>query len=79
MATSPKHTSKHIVRHEWAIGSDSDEFSYADALRDGIRFAQIEMENLGVDLETGDAFKWRAGDGGQIVLYVDIEGPESVR
>jgi hypothetical protein len=73
MADIPKHTVTTIKRHEWTIGADYSESSIARTLRDGLHFAQKEMEELGVNVEYDDAFEWRAGDGGQIVLFVDVE------
>jgi hypothetical protein len=73
MAEIPKHTVSTTKRHEWAIGDDGEPSSIARTLRDGIFFAQKAMTELGLDVEYDDAFNWRAGDGGQIILFVDIE------
>lgn len=72
MADIPQKRIKTVTRIEWVIGGDS-EYAIARTLRDGIHFAQAEMEQLGIDTDYDDAFRWRAGDGASIVLYVDID------
>lgn len=69
---TPTKTTTTIVRHAWTIGEESQPTTARD-LSDGIFSAQRDMEALGVDLSYDDSYYVRAGDGGEIVLYVDIE------
>jgi hypothetical protein len=48
---------------------DAKEFTY------GINVAQQEMESLGVNMSYDDCYHVRAGDVGEVILYVEIEGP----
>lgn len=67
----PRHKESTIVRHEWIIGTES-EHTDAKTFRMGIHHAQNEMDNLGVHTENDDAFKVRAGEGGEVILYLDF-------
>lgn len=69
---TPVRTETRITRYEWTIGEESEPTTARD-LNDGIFVAQKEMQDLGVDLGSDDCYYARAGDGGQIILYVDIE------
>lgn len=71
----PNVPSKEVIktkRVEWTIG-ESDGPTDAKDFRFGLHHIYKEMENLGVDLTYDDAFYVRAGDGGEIILYVEIE------
>jgi hypothetical protein len=61
-----------IIRHEWVIGDEYSEKTTARDLQDGVRSAENDMKALGVDLSYDNAYHMRAGDGGQIVLFVEI-------
>lgn len=68
----PRHTTTTVTRHEWVIGredgaTDAKTFTY------GINQAQREMKELGVDLAFDDCYRVRAGDGGQVILFVEVE------
>jgi hypothetical protein len=70
---TPARRTSTITRHEWVIGSgsqpmDAKEFTY------GINVAQQEMESLGVNMSYDDCYHVRAGDAGEVILYVEIEG-----
>lgn len=67
-----KHKVKKIVHHEWTIGDESTPLTYKD-LHDGIFLAQEEMKRLGVNLDWDDAYHVKAGDGYEVILYVDIK------
>lgn len=70
MADIPKHVVKTLERHEWIIG-DGDGPMTARMLRDGLYFAQQEMENMGVDISYDDAYMVIA-DGYQIILRKEV-------
>lgn len=72
MASVPKHTTTTFTRHEWIIG-EGTEHCIARDLRDGIYFAEQEMTKLGVDTSYDDAYNVRAGDGGEVILYVAVK------
>lgn len=67
-----KHGVVVIERHEWVVGTESEP---ADAKTFGFAMSSIhgEMAELGVDLSYDDAYHVRAGDGGEVVFYVDIK------
>lgn len=70
---TPTHVKTKITRHEWVIGHDHLPSTYNRDFHDGILVAERQMKELGVDLSYDDAYQVRSGDGGQIVLFVDIE------
>ena len=66
-------TKREIVttRHEWVIGvesrsTDAKDFAY------GVHCAEKDMDSLGVNLSFDDAYHVRAGDGGEVILFVDV-------
>jgi hypothetical protein len=70
---TPDHKVTTVSKHEWIIGKEDHPTTFKD-LHDGIWFAQNEMtDNLGIDLSHDDAYHVRAGEGGQIILFVEIE------
>lgn len=70
---TPEHRKVTVTRHEWMIGDENSEYGVARTLADGILMAEKKMKELGVDLSYDDAYRFRAGNGGSIVLYVEIE------
>jgi hypothetical protein len=71
MAYTPRHVVKKLERHEWIIG-DGDGPVTAREFRDGIYFAHMEMEELGIDVSYDDAYEVTA-DGYEIVISVTKE------
>lgn len=71
MADIPKHEIKTVKRHKWIIG-DGDGPLTARQLRDGIFFAQKEMEEMNIDISYDDAYTVIA-EGYQIELVVEVE------
>jgi len=71
MADIPHHRVITVEKHEWVIGDGERELT-ARQLRDGIFFAQKEMEELGIDVSYDDAYHVRTGDN-EVILYVEKE------
>lgn len=69
---TPNHIITKVTKHEWVIG-ESDSPTTARDMRDGILCAQRDMQELGVDTSYDDAYMVRAGDGGEIILFVEVE------
>lgn len=73
MADMPEKRVIKYTRIEWVIGDEYAEYGIARTLEDGILFAKREMlDTYGVS-PTDDMFKWRAGDGGSIILWIDTK------
>lgn len=72
MADLPKHVVKSVKRHQWIIGDEYSDSMTARELRDGLFFAQKDMEAMGVDINYDDAFRVSVGDN-QIILSVEVE------
>lgn len=72
MADLPKHVIKSVKRHQWIIGDEYSDSMTARELRDGLFFAQKDMESMGVDINYDDAFRVSVGDN-QIILSVEVE------
>ena len=70
MADIPTHVVTTRERHEWTIG-DGDGPLTARQLRDGIFFAQQDMEKLNINTSYDDAYEVIA-DGYQIILRVEV-------
>lgn len=71
MPDMPKHEVDVVKRHKWIIG-DGDGPLTARQLRDGIYFAQKDMESLGIDTAYDDAYLVVA-EGYQIELIAEVE------
>jgi hypothetical protein len=73
MANIPKHTVTIIRRHSWEITHDGGGAIIARDLRDGIFFAEKEMqEKYDVDTSYDDAYSVTVGDE-SVILRVDEE------
>jgi hypothetical protein len=73
MPAVPKHREVKITRHEWVIGNDSSIPLDAKDFEYGLHSAKQSMESLGVKLNFDDAYHVRAGDGSEVILYVETE------
>lgn len=71
MPDMPKHEVEVVKRHKWIIGNGDGPVT-ARQLREGIFFAQKEMEKLGVDIEYDDAYSV-VGSDYQIELIVEVD------
>lgn len=60
------------ARHEWVIGTE-DHPTTAKDFEFGLTSAKQDMESLGLDLGYDDAYHVRAGDGSEVIVYVEIE------
>jgi hypothetical protein len=58
------------ARISWTIGQE-DRPTDAKDFRFGLQYIYAEMQKLGVDRGLDDAFFVKAGDGGEIIVYVD--------
>jgi hypothetical protein len=72
MPDLPKKRTIKTTRHEWVIGVDSEPTD-AKNFRFGLHTAYEEMSKLGVNLEFDDSFHVRAGEGGEVILFIDVE------
>lgn len=72
MADIPKHVVETVKKHKWIIGDEYSDSMTARQLRDGIFFAQQEMEELGINTQYDDAYKVEVGDN-QIILSVETK------
>lgn len=72
----PQHKVSTVEHHEWVIGEEGTPTTAKD-FYDGIYLARNQMEKLGVILSFDDAFFVKAGDGGQVILFVDIVKKET--
>ena len=72
MADLPKHVVKTVTKHQWIIGDEYSDSMTARQLRDGIFFAQQDMEELGINTQYDDAYRVEVGDN-QIILSVETE------
>lgn len=72
MPDIPKHRKIRTTRYEWVIGNE-DGPTDAKNFRFGLHDVYNQMNALGVDLEYDDSFHVRAGEGGEVVLFIDIE------
>lgn len=63
------------TRHEWVIGVEGHPTTAKD-FEYGLHVAKGEMAELGVDLGYDDAYHVRAGDGSEVILYVEIESKD---
>jgi hypothetical protein len=68
MADLPQYQQVIVIRHEWVIG-DGESPLLARQLRDGIFFAEKEMEERGFDTKYDDAYYVRTTEDNQVVLY----------
>jgi hypothetical protein len=73
MADVPYYNKTTVTRHNWVVGDEDAVSSNARVLTDGIFFARQKMEELGLDSNSDDCFKWRSGEGAQIIIWVDVE------
>lgn len=71
MAEMPRRIETTILRVEWIIGNDMEEFSLARTLTDGLFFIGKQLEEMGVKV-SDDMYKWASNDGGSIRVWVDI-------
>ena len=72
MPDLPRHVVKSVKRHQWIIGSEFSNSMTARELRDGLYFAQKDMQSMGIDTGSDDAFRVSVGDN-QIILSVEVE------
>ena len=76
MVNTAQHKVTKIFHHEWIIGDEYEASTTAKDLHDGIWSAENEMRDMGIDLSYDDAYHFRAGDGGQIILFLDRKSDE---
>lgn len=72
MADLPKHEVEVVKRHKWIIGDEYSDSMTARELRDGIFFAQKDMEEMGINTGYDDAYKVEVGDN-QIILTLEVK------
>lgn len=73
MPEVPKREEVTITRHQWTIGSD-DQPTDAKNFRYGLHAIYTALKEIEeINLENDDAFFVVGGDGGQVIIYVDVE------
>jgi hypothetical protein len=69
---TPTRKEVHFTRYEWVIGVEEHPTSARD-LQAGIICAQQDMESMGLSLDSDDCYWVRAGEGGEIIIFREVQ------